>query len=317
MVTKGTQMLDEELATAETPAGTRHAHALGGASPSSLGDLNALQHMGSHLARGMRGVFEPLLRRQPRIAAEPITTKSFDAYLDERGPGLSSITLVGMAPLNGQAMIVLDGALVLEMVDLFFGGTGAVPDSLPGEFTPTAEAMIARATTGLAERMATAWSTLAEIDFRAGRSESNPAMLSHIDGDERVVVTRFVMTLSESHRTTIDILYPVKTLKPIAATLGAKVQSRRGGGDPAWLGGLTRAVMNVKLPVRSVLAEPTISLSRLMALQAGDIIPISFGPEVPLLVADNRFARGAVGAANGRAAIRVNRIEQFDDEDMK
>ena len=310
-------MLDEELITVEKAAGAQHAHALGGATPSALGDLNAVQHMGSHLARGMRGVFEPLLRRQPRIAAEPVATKSFDAYLDERGPGLSSITLVSMAPLNGQAMIVLDGALVLEMVDLFFGGTGTVPDPMPGEFTPTAEAMIGRATAALAEHMATAGNAVAEIDFRAGRSESNPAMLSHIDGEERVVVTRFTMALGEGRSSTVDILYPVKALKPIAGVLGAKVQSRRGGGDPAWLGGLTRAVMNVKLPVRSVLAEPVIPLAKLMALQAGDIIPISFGPEVPLLVAENRFARGAGGAANGRAAIRVNRIEQYDDEDMK
>jgi flagellar motor switch protein FliM len=73
--------------------------------------------------------------------------------------------------------------------------------------------------------------------------------------------------------------------------------------------------MNVKLPVRSVLAEPVIPLAQLMTLKPGDIIPISFGPEIPLLVSNNRFARGAVGASNGRAAIRVHRIEPLDDED--
>jgi flagellar motor switch protein FliM len=302
-------------ATAAT--GTRHAQALGSGQHNLLGDLHALQHLGSHLARSMRGVFEPLLRRQPRVTAEPLATMRFDDYLDARPAGLASITLVGMAPLNGQAMIVLEGALVLEMVDLFFGGTGTVPSPLPGEFTPTADAMIARTTASLADRLARAWGELAEIDFRVGKTESNPAMLSHIDGEDRVVLTRFDMTLSDTRSTRIDILYPVGTLKPIAPILSAKVQSKRGGADPAWMSGLTRAVMNVELPVRSVLAEPVVSLARLMALKTGDIIPISFGPDVPLLVADNRFAHGAVGAANGRAAIRVNRIEKFEDEDKK
>jgi len=301
----------------EASAAARNAHVLGGATRNSLGDLHALRHLGGHLARSMRGAFEPLLRRQPRVTAEPLSILRFDDYLDARPDTLSSITLVGMAPLNGQAMIVLDGALILEMVDLFFGGTGVVPDPLPTEFTPTADAMIARTTAVLTERLARAWGELAEIDFRVGKTEANPAMLSHIDADDRIVITRFHMALSETRSSVIDILYPVAMLKPIAPILSAKVQSTRSGGDPAWMGSLTRAVMNVKLPVRSVLAEPIIPLSRLMNLKAGDIIPISFGPEVPLLVADNRFARGAVGAANGRAAIRVNCIEKSEDEDKK
>ena len=39
---------------------------------------------------------------------------------------------------------MLDGRFVMELLDLFFGGTGAVAADLPGEFTPAAEAMVAR-----------------------------------------------------------------------------------------------------------------------------------------------------------------------------
>ena len=94
-------------------------------------------------------------------------------------------------------------------------------------------------------------------------------------------------------------------------------QRRQAAADPTWMNNLTRAVMNVKLPVRSVLAEQRVPLAQLMALQPGDIIPISFGPEIPLLVANQRFARGAVGASNGRAALRLNCIEPIEDEDSQ
>lgn len=93
------------------------------------------------------------------------------------------------------------------------------------------------------------------------------------------------------------------------------MQARRQAEDPSWTNNLMRAAMNVKLPVRSVLAEPVIPLTQLMTLKPGDIIPISFGPEIPLMVTNRRFARGAVGASNGRAAIRVHRIEPLEDED--
>lgn len=313
MANTKTDTLEQKPGSAAQKGGAAPAHAFGGAKPNPLGDLQALQHLGQHLARSMKTVFEPLLRRQPKIAAEPVAIKRFDDYLADRDAGLAIHTLVTMAPLGGQALIVLDGAFILEMLDLFFGGTGALPNPMPIEFTPAAEAIAARANEGLCVQLGAAWGAVAEIEFRAGRSETNPAMLPSPDGDELVVVSRFILSLSENRHTPIDIVYPVAALKPIAPSLGAKVQAKRGG-DPAWLGGLTRAVMNVRLPVRSVLAEPVIPLAQLMSLKPGDIIPISFGPEIPLLVADNKFARGAVGAANGRAAIRVNRIEQLDED---
>lgn len=296
-------------------ASAQHAPVLGSASANPLGDLQALGQVNQHLARSLRTLFEPLLRQAVKVAAEPIAVERFDAYLAARGTGLASVTMMGMAPLSGQAMLVLDGALTFRLVDLYFGGPGLVPNPFPAEFTPTAEAMIARVAAGFAERLAAGWSELAEIEFSPGRTEANPAMLSNIDGEDRVVRVRFVVTVGEARPIEIDLLYPAASLKPIAAILSSKVQSRRQAADPVWSNDLARAVMNVKLPVRSVLAEPVIPLAQLMSLKPGDIIPISFGPEIPLLVSNNRFARGAVGASNGRAAIRVHRIEPLDDED--
>jgi flagellar motor switch protein FliM len=296
-------------------ATAQHAPVLGSASANPLGDLQALGQVNQHLARALRTLFEPLLRQAVKVSAEPVAVERFDAYLTARGATLSSVTMIGMAPLSGQAMLVLDGALTFRMVDLYFGGPGIAPNPMPAEFTPTAEAMIARVAAGFAERLSGAWGQLAEIAFQPGRTETNPAMLSHIDGEDRMVRTRFLLTVGEARPIEIDLLYPAASLKPVASILSSKVQSRRQADDPTWTGNLARAVMQVKLPVRSVLAEPVIPLAQLMTLKPGDIIPISFGPEIPLLVSNNRFARGAVGASNGRAAIRLHRIEPLDDED--
>lgn len=308
-------MLADEPRSRARPKQGGPVHALATATVNPLGDLNALAQVNQRLARALRGLFEPLLRRPIRVAADGIEIVRYDHYLDARGPSLSSTTLVSMAPLSGQAMLVLEGTLLFELVDLYFGGPGRAPEPMPAEFTPTAEAMIARLSNGVVEKLAGAWRDLAEIDFKPGRIESNPAMLSHIDIEERMVLTRFTLLDGDIRRATIDILYPAASLKPIASILSSKVQSRRGGGDPSWFAALTKAAMNVKLPVRSVLAEPVIPLSKLMALKPGDVIPISFGPEIPMLVADKIFARGAVGAANGRAALRLNRLEPIEDEE--
>lgn len=296
-------------------ATAQHAPVLGSASANPLGDLQALTLVNQHIARSLRTLFEPMLRQVVKVAAEPIAVERWDDYLSARGAALSSVTLIGMAPLSGQAMLVLDGAFTYRLVDLYFGGPGLAPNPMPAEFTPTAEAMLNRLAAGVAQRLAGGWAELAEIEFACGRTECNPHMLSSIDGDDRIVRTRFQLTAGEARPIPVDILYPASSLKPITAILSSKVQARRQADDPSWTNNLMRAAMNVKLPIRSVLAEPVIPLAQLMSLKPGDIIPISFGPEIPLLVANRRFARGGVGASNGRAAIRLHRIEPIEDEE--
>ena len=66
--------------------------------------------------------------------------------------------------------------------------------------------------------------------------------------------------------------------------------------------------MTVRFAVRSVLAEPVVSLSRLMELKTGDVIPISLGPEVPVMVGGDQLGMGTVGTANGRAAVQLTSL---------
>lgn len=301
------------------PEGASPRHARLGAADAGnpLGDLPALERVGGQFAVALRSAIEPLLRRQPKVIADEPRVERFAAYLESRAGALASFTPLTMPPLAGQGLLAIDGAFVLELVDLFFGGPGAVPNPLPAEFTPTADAMIARLAKAAADGLSLSWRDLAEIEFAPKRSLANPALLTQPEADETVIVTRFAVLLSDTRTAHVDIVYPVAALKPLAALLAPKAPAKRpSGADPAWLAGLTRAVMNVKLPVRTVLAEPVIPFAQLMGLKPGDIIPISLKPEIPLLVADNRFARGVVGAYNGRAALRLNRIERLDDEDQ-
>lgn len=281
-----------------------------------FGDLHTIQHLSARLARTMRGVFEPLLRSEVRIWAEPLVVQRFSDYRAERPEGLTAWMPLAMAPGTGKALAVFDGRFVLEMLDMFFGGTGAAPKELPAEFTPAAEAMVGRLATMLAEPLKSAWEPLARIVFTPGHVEANPALLADLDGDDAMVVTRFGIASGDAEPKMIDLVYPVAALKPHTLSLNGKVHGKTAAPDPAWRSGLTRAVMGVKFPVRSVLAEPMISLSTLMELKTGDVIPIAFGADVPVMVGGDRLGAGTVGASNGHAAIRLTSIVRAEEEDF-
>ena len=71
---------------------------------------------------------------------------------------------------------------------------------------------------------------------------------------------------------------------------------------------MARALEGVSLPVRSVVARPTLSVQELLALRIGDVIPITLAPRVPLLVGNRRLAEGTIGEQEGRAAFQIETI---------
>jgi len=293
-----------------------HAGGLGTTKLNPFGDLHTLQHLSARLARSLRGVFEPMLRCEVRAWAEPLVVQRFADYRAERPDGLTAwlpLTMVAAdtvaAPAN--ALCVLDGRFVLEMLDIFFGGTGTTPADMPTEFSGAAEAMVVRLGGTIAAQMKTAWEPLTRIDFAPTRIEINPAMLP-VDADDAIVVTRFGLAAATAKPVFVDILYPVPALKPHGATLMGKVLDK-AEADPVWRTGLTRSVMTVKFPVRSVLAEPVVPLQMLMDLKPGDVIPITIAPDVPVVVGNHRLGCGTVGTSNGFAAIKLTSLAHFDE----
>ncbi len=296
-----------------------HAAALGVANLNPFGDLHTLQHLSARFARGLRHVFEPILRRATRSWAEPLSVMRFADYVAERPKALTAWLPMAIrpaaGPVTGQALLVMDGRFTLEMLDLYFGGLGEAPPVLPTEFSPAAEALVERLGRSIAEPLAAAWEPVSRLDLTPGRVEINAAMLSDFDAEDAVIVTRFGIAAASDKPVFVDLVYPVAALKPIGASLNARVHGRTADPEPKWRTGLTRAAMGVRFPVRSVLAEPTMSLGALMELKEGDIIPVSFGQFVPIMVGTHRLGTGVVGTQNGRAAICIHHLEQLDLED--
>lgn len=297
-------------------ASAEHAPALGTVNLNPFGDLVTLQHLSARLAKSLKQVFEGVLRQELRCWAEPLVVQRFADYKAERGDALAAWQPLAMGNARARAQIVLDGKLLLEMLDAFFGGDGEAPSPMPIEFTPAAGALVAKLGAMLAAPIEAAWEPLTRIAFRAEAS-ANIAAGPDISGEDPVVVTRFGLAIGEGKPRHVDILYPVAALKPHSDSLVAKVHGEAIDIEPEWRSGLTRAVMGVKLPVRSVLAEPVVPLAMLLDLKAGDVIPIDFGPEVPVMVATRRLGTGLVGTANGRAAVRLTQLEPLSEEDFR
>jgi len=272
-----------------------------------FGDLHALHMLNERLARGMRQVFQPMLRVAPKVDCGLTSLESFGSYA-EGFEDFLSLTIVRMEPLRGHGLVVMKPDLIGAIVDAYYGGKGEPPAVRASEFT-AAEDRVQQSLLGrLFAQLDAAWADIFHLQFSRISSESHPQFLSFLETNDMVVVTRFLVHLPRGGTSAVDVVYPLNALKPLMPLLRLRVITEQSETDPGWKGRLKSALLDVELPVRSILAEPTLSLKAIMALKVGDVVPIHVPEELHMLVEKTTFGIGAPGEANGNAALKIRSI---------
>lgn len=215
-------------------------------------------------------------------------------------------------PLKGPVLLAAARPLVLQLVDIFYGGKGGLAAERE-ELTDAEDRFAARLGRDMGLQLAAAWRDTLAIEPELDCVTGDPAKLAAVRADDDLFVQRFVLRGAPFEGRTIVCAYPLAALRGIAGAEPAP--DLPGAADPVWAGALNKALRDVRLPVRSVLARPEISLVKLLALEVGDIIPLGMPRHVPVTVAGRSFAVGSIGEANGNAAIMIEHIEKGPNHD--
>jgi flagellar motor switch protein FliM len=273
---------------------------------SVMGDYNGLRMVNERFCRLARAVFLPFLRMQPRISAFPPEVKTFAEYCD----GLEnfvSLTTSRMDELRSTQLTMLPPSFVSLLTNAYYGGNIVYLGSNRAEFTATENRLIRLVTDGLLRALEAAWRDLVPLQFTHPVHEDNLQFATFIEGDEKVIACSFIVQLPEADPATLDMIYPLQALKPIAAQLRSRTQSDQVADDLRWRANLEKAVLQVPLTVTGRLAEPDVPLSLLTSLRKGQIVPVDLSPRAQLLVAGKPIFDAEPGALHGRAAFSLTR----------
>jgi flagellar motor switch protein FliM len=219
-------------------------------------------------------------------------------------PVPATLAVVRLKPLPGFAYVSVEPALLLTLLDGFFGGSGRANADPHAATAPAAQRFLALMLRSFTADLTAAWQPVSPVELELVKQETNPRLVQLGGALESVVVARFnVEFAARSGR--IDWLLPDAMLSPIREVLTGD-----GGASPmrkqeAWAPLLTTALHDVQLDTRAVLAQAQISLRELVKLSPGDIIPIEAPQQVTLLVGNVPLYRGRFGIAQGRNALKI------------
>ena len=275
--------------------------------------LSGLDRLGDKLGRRIRALVEPICGVRPHVESRDAQLMDFAAWSDEV-PAFASISVYRLLPLKGQMLLRMDAAMISTLVDCFYGGIGNRPLPPRGEFTPTEDRLIARLTDAIIARLTESWADILPLDASLVVRETGVGFAAAAQPADQMGVQRFMVTITRDQSWPIDLVFPLSALRAVEPLMGSKLPADAEQADPVWQARIARRMRDIRLPARTVLARPNLSLAELMQLKTGDIIPVTIGRSLPLIVGNRIVAHGTIGEQDGRAAFQIEKLVQGPDQ---
>lgn len=269
--------------------------------------LSGLDRLGEKLGRRLRAVMEPLVGSRPEIEPQPVSVIDFGEW-SQGVASSASISVYRVLPLKGNMLLRLDAGMISTLVDCFYGGVGNRTMPSRPEFTPTEDRLIARLSQSIVEQLAACWADVLPLDVTMTAREIGVGFASATPASDQMVVQRFTISLIRNEQWPIDIVFPLAALRAVEALTGSKVHDEQITVDVAWQTQMQRQMAHIRLPTRTVLARPSLTLTELIQLQSGDVIPVHINRSLPLIVGDRIVAQGSIGEQDGRAAFMIEKL---------
>jgi flagellar motor switch protein FliM len=266
------------------------------------GRMPTLEMVNERFARQLRVSLYNLLRRSVELSVGQVSMKKFSEYAHSL-PLPVNLNMVKINPLRGTALFALDPKLVFAIVDNFFGGVGRHTKIEGREFTPTEMRVVHMLLRSAFSDMKEAWSPIAQIEVEYLNSEVNPSFASIVTPSEVVVVCPFNIEL-DGGGGPLHIVMPYSMVEPLREVLDSGVQSDRAEQDERWLASLKDCLQDAEVELTSVLGHGSVTLSRLVELKPGDVLPCDFTGKATVLAEGVPLFRGAFGVSRGQQCVR-------------
>lgn len=213
--------------------------------------------------------------------------------------------------LRGSSLFVIESKLAYALVDSFFGGADRPYTKIEGKDFTQIELAIVRKIVDLAiEDLEVAWAPIEKIDCSFQRTEVNPQFVGIVPPTDVVIATTFDVEL-ENANGTITLVIPYSTIEPIKQKLSTGFQVESDQTDRRlWFEIIKEQLMNTNMEMKVNLGESEISLSELMELNVGDVIPLDqdASGEFNIQVEGVPKFKGLYGVHHGALAMQITQL---------
>ncbi len=248
------------------------------------GRMPSLDAIHDRFARFFRNTLSSMLRKMVDITPVSLDTIKFGNFMRSL-PVPSSIHVIRVEPLRGNALVIVEAKLVFGLIDSFFGGKGSGNMKVEGrEFTAIEQRMLIKVVRSAIKELASSWQPVYDLELTYVRSEMNPQFAGIIPNEDVIVVAQFEVEMDEMTGN-IMMCLPYMLIEPIRDKLYATFHSEeKMSVDSAWVSRLKVELLGVYVDIDVELGRAQISPRELSSLKPGNIVVLDKDINDPLMV---------------------------------
>ncbi|WP_227368229.1 flagellar motor switch protein FliM [Halomonas sp. M20] len=270
--------------------------------------LHALDIINERFARQFRMSLFNLLRRSADITVESVRYQSYSDF-SRHLPVPTNVNLITMKPLRGTALVVFPPNLVFMVVDNLFGGDGRFLTKSEGrEFTHTEQRIIQRLLHLAIDSYQDAWKSVFPLEIDYVRSEMQVRFANITSSPNEVVVTSTFHLEVGSLASEFQICMPYSMIEPMRERLSGPLTDNNADEDRQWGQRMAGEIKHSQVELIADFVEVDASISQVMSLKMGDVLPIELPDIVPARVDGVPVMNCEFGSQSGQRALRVRQL---------
>ncbi len=271
------------------------------------GRMPTLEMINERFGRYLRISLFNMLRRSAEISVSGVQVMKFSEYIHTLFVP-TSLNIIHMHPLRGSGLIVFEPKLVFSILDNYFGGEGRFQARIEGrEFTATELRVINMVLHICFKDLTEAWSPVMQMEFEFVTHEVNPQFANVVSPSEVVVISTFHVEI-DGGGGDIHITLPYSMIEPIRELLDTGIQSDSSADDGRWKRSMKEEVLQAEVSLSTEFTQIEMTLKKILALKAGDILPIKMPKTVVTKAEGVPVFNSTFGEHKGKAALKIHEL---------
>ena len=237
-------------------------------------------------------------------------------------PTPTTLAVVNMDPLKGNAVLEIDPTITFCMIDRLFGGRGVTSGNKNRDLTDIEQSVMEGIIVRILANMREAWTQVIDLRPRLGQIETNPQFAQIVPPSEMVVLITLETKVGDEEGM-MNFCIPYLTIEPIISKLSSQFwfSSVRRSSTTQYLGTLKEKLSSVDMEVVASVGSINLSVRDVLSLTTGDVVRLSntkVGDPLTLSVGNRKKFFCQPGVVEKKMAVQITgKIEDVTADDFE
>jgi flagellar motor switch protein FliM len=236
-------------------------------------------------------------------------------------PTPTTLAVINMDPLKGNAILEIDPAITFSMIDRLFGGAGQAA-KVQRDLTDIEQSVMEGIIVRILANMREAWTQVIDLRPRFAQIETNPQFAQMVPPNEMVVLITFEVKVGDEEGM-MNFCIPYLTIEPIISKLSSQFwfSSVRRNNTTQYLGTIKGQLSSIDMDIVAEIGTMNLSIKDVLSLRVGDVVrltDVKIGDPISLSVGNKKKFFCQPGVVGKKMAVQITgKVEDLDSEEFE